>query len=402
MLAGRWRYVIIGILCMLFFGASYAWGVFVVPLEKQFGFLRSGTSLVFTFNILCYSAGMFIAGALAGKMRFACILRLGAALLSGGFILTSFASTIPIIFLTFSFLCGTGSGICYNAVVSSVPQWFPDQPGFITGILLVGYALSTAIFGPLSHALIGAFGTSATFSIVGILCGIVLMLLSFGITVPTNSQRGQLPQKKTTIVNPIQQDMNPRKMLRSSVFWIDFFVLSFTSGTGLIVINHISPMLTEELAVSPAAASIVISIIFIFNASGRVCSGWLLDKVGFKITFIAISLAMALAMSLFLTGMIANSSIIVILASSITLFTFGSNASLIPNSVRLLFGQKYFPLDYSLMNTNIVIVSLMPTIAGILHGYYGSYYKLFVYLACLSVITIIMTIVLTKIVCCKK
>lgn len=362
----RWKYVILGLLCMLCFGASYAWGVFVIPLEQQYGLLRSSTSFAFTLNVLIFAIGIFIAGWLTAFISFSSVLKIGALVMGAGFVLMAFAASMPTIYFSFSFMCGMGSGICYNGVISSIPQWFPDKSGLVTGILLVGYALSTAIFGPLCQWLVESYGLSATFTILGVVCGSLLLLLSQGLKIPDEHQLILLPQKKQFEGQRARRNIPPGFMLRKPVFWLAFLCLAFISGMGLIVINHIAPLLTEELSINPATASFILSGIFICNATGRIGSGWLLDKAGFNITFITIAAFMLFSMALLLYGLEIKSPPMVIIASSFALFTFGSNASMIPNSVRFLFGQKYFPINYSLINTNIIIVSFMPTLAGVI------------------------------------
>jgi len=47
----RWRVVAGGVLMNLALGSLYAWSVFVAPLEKEFGWRRAQTSLVFTIAV---------------------------------------------------------------------------------------------------------------------------------------------------------------------------------------------------------------------------------------------------------------------------------------------------------------------------------------------------------------
>lgn len=45
----RWAYLILSVFLLLFLGLIYAWSVFRVPLEQEFGWSKSGTSLTFPF-----------------------------------------------------------------------------------------------------------------------------------------------------------------------------------------------------------------------------------------------------------------------------------------------------------------------------------------------------------------
>ncbi|MBQ9104741.1 MAG: hypothetical protein IJY48_01195, partial [Mailhella sp.] len=134
-----------GLFTMLCMGAAYAWGVFVIPLETQFGWLRTQTSLAFTLNIMLFALGNIATGFFSRRFSFAALIRTGAFLMGGGFFLSSLATQAWHLYFTYSLLGGFGAGLAYNCVVSTVPLWFPEKPASMTGILLVGYAVSSAI-----------------------------------------------------------------------------------------------------------------------------------------------------------------------------------------------------------------------------------------------------------------
>ncbi len=62
MTTNRWLPVIGGILMNLALGSLYGWSVFVLPLEKEFGWVRADTSLVYTIAIVCFALSFIVAG----------------------------------------------------------------------------------------------------------------------------------------------------------------------------------------------------------------------------------------------------------------------------------------------------------------------------------------------------
>ncbi|MBR3881555.1 MAG: MFS transporter [Mailhella sp.] len=384
-----------GLFAMLCMGAAYAWGVFVIPLENQFGWLRTQTSLAFTLNIMLFALGNIATGILSRRFSFSALMRMGAVFMGGGFFLTSLATQSWQLYFTYSLLGGFGAGLAYNCVVSSVPQWFPERPALMTGILLVGYAMSSAIFGPLCNAVITSYGIAEAFLLIASVSFLGLLLASFGTRVPSSEQKKALPA-------PLQRtgksgtDIPSGVMVKTSLFWLTFFVLCFTSGSGMIFINHISPMLTEELGVQAAFAASVISVVFFFNASGRIIGGFFLDKYGMKRTVFSITGLMLFAVSVATAGLHFKITPLLIVSGVCALFAFGANANMIPSLVRELFGQKYFSLNYSLMNLSTVIVSLMPTAIGTLQMYFGGYTIPICGLAGLNVLTILLAAILIR------
>ena len=60
----RWWPIVGGISLNLALGSLYAWSVFVLPLEKEFGWNRAQTSWVYTIAIVCFAATFIVAGKL--------------------------------------------------------------------------------------------------------------------------------------------------------------------------------------------------------------------------------------------------------------------------------------------------------------------------------------------------
>ena len=53
----RLFYGVVGFILLIFLGVSYAWSIFVQPLEEEFGWLRSQTSIAFTISMVFFCVG---------------------------------------------------------------------------------------------------------------------------------------------------------------------------------------------------------------------------------------------------------------------------------------------------------------------------------------------------------
>ena len=387
----RRLYVLNGLFAMLCMGAAYTWGVFVLPLENEFGLLRTQTSLAFTVNFMFFSFGNIATGVLSRRFSFAALMRVAALLMGGGFTLASFASQAWQFYFTFSVLGGFGAGLGYNCVVSSIPQWFPDKPALTTGILLVGFAMSSAVLSPICNAFIASSGVTMAFRLLAAVSFLGILLASIKTQIPTAEQKAALPAplQRTGKAKPCV-DVPSSAMLKTSLFWLTFCVLWFNAGSGMIFINHISPMLTEELGATAAFAASVISVIFLFNAGGRIMGGVLLDRFGVKKTVLLVTGLMLSAVVVAVLGLYFKSLFLLVASGVCGLFAFGSNANMIPSLVREMFGQKYFSLNYSFMNLSTILVSLMPTAIGSLQMYFGAYTFPMCGLAAVNVLTILL------------
>lgn len=372
LLKKRWIYVFNSFLILLFMGVSYAWSIFVVPLETTYGWTRPETSLAFTFNLLFFSVGSILVGILSKKLSFSTLLKISSIMIGIGFFMSSIVDNPWQIYFTYSFLCGCGIGAGYSCVVSSTPLWFPDKTGMVTGILLMGYALSTAIFGPLINSLINVVGISSTFKILAVVCFVGLFLGSILLRIPTHSEHIQLPHPDRHH-GKREYNLITIEMVKKPIFWVYYVLSALLAGTGLTIINHASPILTEDLLMSATLASLIISIISICNGAGRVVWGILFDKLGVKKVLNAITFIMLVSVSIMIVSLMMSIPYLFIGSACILLFVFGGNAALMPTMIRELFGHRTYSLNYSVLSTSCIIQSSLPTIIGMIHTYTDTY-----------------------------
>ena len=138
----RWVYAIVGVIVLLFAGLVYAWSVLSTPIGAEFtGWTKAQLSLTFTLVMILFCIGSLLCGLLAGRLSAKNAVRLGAVLFLAGFFIASRCQSPLTLYLGFGVLCGLGSGLSYNAVMSTMVRWFPDRPGLISGVLTAAISL---------------------------------------------------------------------------------------------------------------------------------------------------------------------------------------------------------------------------------------------------------------------
>lgn len=180
-------YAIVGVIVLLFAGLVYAWSVLSTPIAAEFtGWTKAQLSLTFTLVMILFCIGSLLCGLLAGKLSAKNAVRLGAVLFLAGFYIASRCQTPLTLYLGFGVLCGLGSGLSYNAVMSTMVKWFPDKPGLISGVLLMGFGGGSFLIGKLYQAWtpVGIGGWRTSFVVLGIVCFAVLAVCSFFFVAP--------------------------------------------------------------------------------------------------------------------------------------------------------------------------------------------------------------------------
>src|SRR5512146_2011543 len=109
----RWWRVAGALLMTLPLGALYAWSIFVLPLEKEFGWNRTETSWVFTIAVFVFGLSFILAGRLQDKWGPLWVSVTGSVLFSLGWLLATLAGSLVSLYLTMGVVLGLGSGFGY-------------------------------------------------------------------------------------------------------------------------------------------------------------------------------------------------------------------------------------------------------------------------------------------------
>ena len=178
-------WLITGVLIMLVAGSVYTWTIISRSIAATFPDWSAQTlSMTFTITMMGYAAGGMISGVLLKKTGPKFILALGAALFSGGMMISSFAQTPGLLYTGFGAMCGLATGLCYNSTVSTVSAWFPDKQGVASGTLLAGFGMSSFIAGKLFAAFAPADGSRLWAIGLRVLAVLALAVLLLGIIHP--------------------------------------------------------------------------------------------------------------------------------------------------------------------------------------------------------------------------
>jgi len=221
----RWFYLVAGVLAMLFSGVLYAWSIFSAQFIKEgFGFGESTLSLNFTLTMCFFCLGAFFGSLICKKIGVKITLIISGLLCGAGFVSTGLlsADSSPwLLYITYALLAGTGIGISYNVVVSTVCSWFPDRKGFCSGCLMMGFGISTLIMGKAASALFESptFGMSKTYMLIGGILAAVLVVAGIILRKPTADDKLPSPKagktpKKSLLKSEISKQ---RRCLKASL-----------------------------------------------------------------------------------------------------------------------------------------------------------------------------------------
>src|SRR5580704_9876757 len=186
----RWRVALGGVLMNLALGSLYAWSVFVLPLEKEFGWKRTETSLTYTIAVVTFALTFIIAGRIQDRRGPRLCAFLGTIFVSAGFFLSAYTTSLTFLYLTLGFIVGIGNGFGYSTPIPVASKWFPDKRGLVVGIMVGGYGAASFLLSLFVPNMIATNGWRST---VQILAGIFLVMGLLGTWLMENPPAGYRP-----------------------------------------------------------------------------------------------------------------------------------------------------------------------------------------------------------------
>lgn len=393
----QYSYIAAGVMVLLFGGIIYAWSTLSVPMIAEFKeWTLSQISFTFTLCTLFFCIGGFLRGLIASKYSIRFTMLAAAILGCAGMLLTA-QTTNNILFLYcgFGVLSGFSIGLAYNTVMSTVTSYFDTNRGTVSGILLMGFGFGSFVMGKvyqtiLSSMILDWHGIFRLFAIA-----ILLIFVLAGFVLKENSEE---THEITTLESSIPtMDMTTKEMLHTRVFWTYFLWAILLASSGYILLSHANGILTEAVShIHADTAATLVGLISICNGVGRIFWGFVYDKFQYKLTFMAIETAFALNIVMLYLGLRAESIVCIVTGFIAGGLFFAGLAALNSVFISDFFGTKYYPLNFSIINLNVLISSFGSVIAAIVYDKTGSYLSVILLLGCEMVLSLICILQIKK------
>lgn len=342
-------------------GILYTWSIFKGAIKDS---IERGAEGSFNWDLaklndpysvccLVFAFSMILAGKCQDKFGPRVTAFMGGILVAIGLLLCSTTNSYIAWVVGFGILAGAGIGFGYSAATPPALKWFPPaKTGMIAGLVVAGFGLASVYIAPLSEYLIKATGIQTSMMVFGIaflivVCGLSMLLV--------NPPAGYMPEgaapvggnaaQKTAVINTTATEM-----MATTNFWILWFVYFIGAGVGLMVISSIAGIAKKSM---PEAAFVAVAIMAIGNASGRIISGIISDKIGrsYTVFIMLIFQAVLMLIAIPVVGIEHPSAFLTLFLATFIGFNYGANLSLFPSLCKDLWGLKNFGINYGILFT---------------------------------------------------
>jgi MFS family permease len=272
-------------------GVRAAIGVFIKPMEAEFGWPRTTLSAAVSLSLVLYGAAGPIMGRLADRWGPRGILTIGSILVGLGTMGGAFIQNVWQLFLTLGVVAAIGASAAATPVAATaVTRWFETRRGLVLGITGAGMAGGQLLVLPLAMALAVSLGWRQTYFVLGLGLLVLTVPAAWALIRNDPAERGLRPfgaarsAAPATVTASADAERTPlSEAVRTWPFLLlcaSFWVCGYT--TFGLMLAHFIPHTTEH-GFAPVQAAQALGIMGAMNIVGTIVSGWLCDRYGPKL-----------------------------------------------------------------------------------------------------------------------
>jgi MFS family permease len=269
-------------------GIRGSFGVYVKPLEAEFGWDRAAISGVAALSLLCFGLAQPLIGRLIDRYGPRGVLTGSLLVLGAGVFATASVQHLWQLYLAYGILVSLAAGGPSMATISSVAaRWFETRRGLVIGLAMSGVSTGQVVLIPAAMWLTATFGWRAGYAALGAIVVVVALpvvwrfvrddpaiigSLPFGATPDKGdgAHAALAPERSTDVLSAV----------RTLPFWLlagSYFVCGYsTSG---LVDTHVVPYAIEHGVPNMAAAS-ALGLMGAVNTLGAIAAGYVADRYG--------------------------------------------------------------------------------------------------------------------------
>jgi MFS family permease len=284
----------------------YSFGVFVGPLEREFGWTRGQISLAATIIVFVSVLTQPLQGALVDRFGVRKVVLISIPIFCASIAGLYFLP--PSLFVFYAAwalvtLCGmalwNGS---YNKVMAA---WYDRKLGFAVGVIGAGQGVGAALVPLICQTLVTNYGWRTAYVGLALITLVITFLFNFLFLYDKPADKGLLPDGDGAVSYEkpplVEEGYSFRDALRQRSFWIiagTFFLLG-TMTTSIVA--HLVPMLVDA-KINPQTAVFAMTVFGIAVIVGRIVAGILLDYIYAPYVLISFLLGPVIGLSMFAIG----------------------------------------------------------------------------------------------------
>jgi sugar phosphate permease len=257
-------------------------GLFLVPLEAEFGWGRTTISASIAVNIALFGLIGPFAASVMDRWGLRRVVLCALGLLAASVALSTRMQYEWHFLLLWGILVGSATGVTAMVLAAVVAtRWFDERRGVVLGALSAANATGQLVFLPMLAGVAEDRGWRAA-AIVVAGAAVVVFAIVFAFMRDRPSDVGLRPYGQRMDAAPVRPSLTPLAALahasRTRAFWVlagTFFVCGASTngliGTHLIAACH-------DVGITAVRSAQLLAVMGLFDILGTTASGWLTDR----------------------------------------------------------------------------------------------------------------------------
>src|ERR1700742_2879132 len=270
-------------------GTVGAPGVFIVPLQREFGWSTAEISSALSIRFILFGLMAPFAAALLNRYGLRNVTLTAQLTVVSALVASLLMTKVWQLMLLWGVVIGIGTGMTALVLGATVAaRWFVARRGLVVGILTASVATGQLVFLPLLASLTERMGWRIA---LGLMCG-MLGIAAFAVLMVMRDRPSDVGLRpfgddgKQPLSAPAPNNApvmaaalgTLRDASKTGVFWILFatFFICGASTNGLVQV-HLIPMCLD-FGIPQVQAASLLAAMGIFDFFGTIVSGWLSDR----------------------------------------------------------------------------------------------------------------------------
>ena len=366
-------------------GSLFSLGVFLKPLEDSMRWSRSAISVTALINWMAMGAGSLFWGALSDRFGSRPVTVAGGFLLGLGLVLSSQATALWQLHVTFGLGVGFAAGAFLTPLSATATKWFTTNRGLAVAIVSAGGGAGMLLISPLSRWLTSVYDWRVAMIVLGDLAWLVTIPVALLI----RSAPGEMGAVALGGAAAAQRDFSARQVLRAPEFWAiavtHFACCAAHSGPIFHMVTH-----AIDQGVATMVAATVLGVSGLASIAGRVAGGLIADRYGAKPTLIA---GLALQAAMVFSYLFTRDATSFYAAAVVFGLSYGGVMPLYALVTREYFGEKVMGTAYgAVFLISTMGMGLGSWAGGWIHDALGTYAWLFISSAAIGVMAMVLAL----------
>jgi MFS family permease len=369
------------ILNMLGRGLGDAYAVFLLPLEREYGWTRSQLTSVYSVFLLVSGFAAPLIGILFDRVGPRLVYGIGIACIGGAYLAASSLDRLWQFYLLIGATVGVGVSMTGMVPASAMlSRWFHARLSRAIGIVFSGTGAGIIVFVPIAQFLVDSYGWRSAYHVLGVFLLVVAPLVLF--MLPWRRYAAGRPPERASQLANAGADWTLRKAMGTRIYWGMVQAFFFTAVGMFSIFVQLVAFLVDA-GFSALTAATAFGVCGMLSAGSVMGSGFLTERFGSRQT-VSVSFAGTITGMLILLAMTRYPSMPLLIAF---VLTFGASLGVrgpIISSIctRHFAGPRVATIYGTVFASNSLGAALGSLVGGVLHDLTGGYATVLAFSLC--------------------